>query len=756
MADEIKSVILDVQLDTGDSARKAAELRDEIIKLKEAQKENKRETQAQKDLYEATDASIKSHTERLNLLTQSIKNQETATKSNNGSFNQLQASLKVGEATLKQLTGTITRNADGVITLSKEYFDAKKDVDNAKNALLLFNAGISQGNLNVGNYDNTLSGMRQKLADLQNVIQNTDIGSKQFKEAQVEADKLIISVGQLEGKIDAAGNREGKNSLKDGFQDAQGAAQALTGAVGVLSLAMGTDSKAGEALRKVTIGLSIAQTALTIAKSKGDIQGTIGLVTTKAQVLWQNIYTFAIGKSTGALKVFRTALLTTGIGAVIAGIALLITRMNRLKDSTEDEADAQQRLNDKIKEAQQLELKFANSLAERSKVLERNLSLRQAEGASEKELYDLKKKINDAEIIGLQQAMLGNIELAEKIKFQERIYDVQNDNKVLDASYSKQVIDNSKKIQEEKQKEIDLLTDAFDDYLNGLIDAENEAKSKRTMTAWEFYQRDLALLKSQKEGTVKVYDAMGEEIVASEDDSNEMILASTKKLLEDKKELLIADNEAQTELITAFATDVGNIFADSLTQAGLDLKKFSSGVAILLVETLEKALIAAQVQILAKEIASKSFAGIATSAILIGLITAASAGVKAALTQESKAEFYEGGYTGEGNPRDESNKLGKKNYIYHKDEYVVPSKVLNDPQGINLVEKLEQMRKNNPFRIGGIGKADGGFAYNFSNAIKQQQSISAADFAKIKLFVRVTDIDSGLKSIEANNSVKVL
>ena len=86
----------------------------------------------------------------------------------------------------------------------------------------------------------------------------------------------------------------------------------------------------------------------------------------------------------------------------------------------------------------------------------------------------------------------------------------------------------------------------------------------------------------------------------------------------------------------------------------------------------------------------------------------------------------------------------------------MPSKVLNDPQGINLVEKLEQMRKNNPFRIGGIGKADGGFAFNFSNAIKQQQSISASDLAKIKLFVRVTDIDSGLKSIEANNSVKVL
>ena len=230
-----EEIILDVTLDTGKSLTDAAKLRDELILLREAQKENKRETQEQKDLYEAQSASIKSVQERLNLLTQAVKNQETAVKSNNGSFNQLQASLKVGEASLKALTGTMKKNADGTIELTKEYFDNKKQLDEAKNALLLFNAGIAQGNLNVGNYDNTLAGMRQKLADLQIVVENTDVGSQQFQEAQMQIEKTKQAVQEFSGQYDSMGNRIAKNPVKDAFMDAQGAAQALTGTIGILS-----------------------------------------------------------------------------------------------------------------------------------------------------------------------------------------------------------------------------------------------------------------------------------------------------------------------------------------------------------------------------------------------------------------------------------------------------------------------------------------------------------------------------------------
>jgi len=56
--------------------------------------------------------------------------------------------------------------------------------------------------------------------------------------------------------------------------------------------------------------------------------------------------------------------------------------------------------------------------------------------------------------------------------------------------------------------------------------------------------------------------------------------------------------------------------------------------------------------------------------------------------------FYQGGYgyTGLGNPHEVSNALGTKAYTYHKDEYIVPSRILNSLDGRAHVDALEQMR----------------------------------------------------------------
>jgi len=56
--------------------------------------------------------------------------------------------------------------------------------------------------------------------------------------------------------------------------------------------------------------------------------------------------------------------------------------------------------------------------------------------------------------------------------------------------------------------------------------------------------------------------------------------------------------------------------------------------------------------------------------------------------------FYQGGfgYTGAGNPHEVSNALGTKAYTYHKDEYIVPSRILNSLDGMAHVNALEQMR----------------------------------------------------------------
>ena len=59
-------------------------------------------------------------------------------------------------------------------------------------------------------------------------------------------------------------------------------------------------------------------------------------------------------------------------------------------------------------------------------------------------------------------------------------------------------------------------------------------------------------------------------------------------------------------------------------------------------------------------------AGITIAAALIALI----AGLASARSIAGQAAFYEGGYTGDGNPRSESTAVGKRPYIYHKAEFV--------------------------------------------------------------------------------------
>lgn len=59
-------------------------------------------------------------------------------------------------------------------------------------------------------------------------------------------------------------------------------------------------------------------------------------------------------------------------------------------------------------------------------------------------------------------------------------------------------------------------------------------------------------------------------------------------------------------------------------------------------------------------------AGITIAAALLALV----AGLASARSIASQAAFYDGGYTGDGNPRDVSMALGPKNYTYHKGEFV--------------------------------------------------------------------------------------
>ena len=139
------------------------------------------------------------------------------------------------------------------------------------------------------------------------------------------------------------------------------------------------------------------------------------------------------------------------------------------------------------------------------------------------------------------------------------------------------------------------------------------------------------------------------------------------------------------------------------------------------------------------------------SGIRLGIAAAATAANVAIISAQqppSPPQFYEGGYTGDGNPREVSTSLGNKDYTYHKGEYVVPNKVLRSKEGSALVSHLEGMRLNNNTSLGLTGFADGGFttstmAQNVQSKLEAQimSNMIADTLSRVQIITKVTDIN---------------
>lgn len=142
-----------------------------------------------------------------------------------------------------------------------------------------------------------------------------------------------------------------------------------------------------------------------------------------------------------------------------------------------------------------------------------------------------------------------------------------------------------------------------------------------------------------------------------------------------------------------------------------------------------------------------------------GLVTITSNMVQAKQLINS---FEEGGYTGEGNPHEVSTNLGSKSYTYHKDEYVIPSRVLNTAKGSALASQLETMRlgMSNPMpHISGM--FDGGFTsrsagMETTNMLQNQIMMQKFIENMPNPVVRVTDINRTQGSVQRAVNVSSL
>lgn len=609
MTDFKKTIFLEIDIDNSDAERRMAQLTQDIDKLKEANKSNTKETQAQRVEFEKNNVAIKSAQQEYNNLKTTLVNNTNAAKANKGSYTELYNQWKAAEAQLKNMAGAFKTNDQGITELTQEYHDQSKAVDDLKKNLLLFNAGISQGNLNVGNYGNTLEGMRNQLQQMRLDLEKLEVGSVAFTEMKEKIDKTSTSIQIAEGKIDSMGQKIAKNSIKDAFNDIRGAAQGLTGAIGILSLGFDSQSKTGEILRSAMISLTVAQTALTIAEQKDDLV-KIGLT----------IKTKALAAAQWALN---NAVKAFGIAGAITGLGFFISKLIGTKEKTDAQTDSQGELNKELDKTVNLYKEISDQMksletgevAEQIRQIERVKVLRKEQGASEIELLQIESKLLKAKLVELQ-----NIEDAmnsssqsfgvDALEVQQDILDAQN---AINANYVKL----RKAQDEELLKSRQSATEAIEPISEFISDQEILVGKLKPLLI-SLYGEDVV------NGVLDYTDALKDEefILQGVQTATENLAAADATAAAEQAARLKRQQDIMNATID-LSRQMGAALGDVLTDSEDKVKDFNKQVLLITIKALKNQLEIAMAAGVLKELASKGFAGVVTGAILAGLMEAA-------------------------------------------------------------------------------------------------------------------------------------
>lgn len=159
--------------------------------------------------------------------------------------------------------------------------------------------------------------------------------------------EALERAAQLENEMDQL-NRS-VTEVTEGGRGLNAAMQLGTGVIAGYSAFQGVTALLGEEnedLQKTFVKLQAAQNTLMGIKELSIALDRKGTLAKSAEAIATNVltastvaYNAAVGTSTGLMKVFRIALLSTGIGAIIVGVGLLIANFDKLQKGAENLVD---------------------------------------------------------------------------------------------------------------------------------------------------------------------------------------------------------------------------------------------------------------------------------------------------------------------------------------------------------------------------------------------------------------------------------
>ena len=287
-------------------------------------------------------------------------------------------------------------------------FDVKVNTNNAATDVKKVGDSVKGLKSEGENASKSFTNLRTELKKLNIQLQNLDPASEAFKVAANRAGEIKMAMRDVGDAISDADPEKSFGKFVRGAQAAANGFQIVTAAQGLF----GTESKkTQEALLKVQSAMALTQGLSQFKEMKNDLKDVAlelknGLLKvfkslsaaqmasaaeTGTLTLLQKAYALAVGTSTGAMKAFKIALVSTGIGALVVGLGFLVSKMMDYFKSTEQIIKQNERLfisNNKI----------ISQIDERrkkiDKALERELAYADALGKSEEDKYNITKKFS--------------------------------------------------------------------------------------------------------------------------------------------------------------------------------------------------------------------------------------------------------------------------------------------------------------------------------------------------------------------------
>lgn len=238
-----------------------------------------------------------------------------------------------------------------------------------------------------GKAENSIGGLEERVEKLKQLIESEPIGSKRFNELNRDLQKAQSSIKDVELQFEALDFEQKLTAGSDaivgiagGFAVAEGAA-ALFGAeseqlektlakvAGALALTTG--------LRDLANGV-IAMRKLSLATKAQAVFQELNAKATATAATVQKLFAGSVNTTTIGFKALKTAIVATGIGALVVGVGLLVANFDKLaialgkttreqQLSNEAQSKAIESINDELSAADKLSKTLQDETLSREK-----------------------------------------------------------------------------------------------------------------------------------------------------------------------------------------------------------------------------------------------------------------------------------------------------------------------------------------------------------------------------------------------------